>query len=237
MRFIVVLLLWTVSLVGHAEPDKKNVVLGVVVFPPLTIIDPVSGQCTGPGISITEKIMREANLPLESFCVPAARLYKMVSEGIIDLTINVKSTQALQGHMHFLDTPFSMLKLVVLRNPGIERGFSIAGIRGFDYHGKRQTLNQSGYTFVDVPSAVDAINLFLHQRTGFLITYLGPYQSFIASSQHPIPDKVESISVDEIPTYYGVYVKSSRRTEIETAINDYINRYEVKKFVSAVMLP
>ena len=198
-----------------SEPLSKDntIVLGVVEFPPLVIKNNEGFGCHGDAVTISRTILELVGYKVIVECPPPARLFKRIRQGKVDITLNVKSTKALEDHVTFVEKPFSYLSLVLLTNTHLEGSKAVAAIRGYDYVGLRQELADSDYTFFDMPNSTDAIQLFQFARTTHLLTYEAPYLYHIERE----PDNVSSLTVSmrrDIPTFFAVSNKSKRKAEL-----------------------
>ncbi len=213
---IAVLLCMFTSLSYSQEKEftKDNtVVLGVVEFPPLIIKDNEGVSCHGEAVTISRAILELAGYKVEIECPPPARLFERVRKGEIDITVNVKGTKALDNNVTFVEKPFSYLSLVLMTNSGLSGEKTVAAIRGYDYVGLRQELEQQGYTFFDMPNSTDAIQLFQFGRTTHLATYEAPYRYHIER----VPDNISELAVSmrrNIPTFFAISNMSDRKVEL-----------------------
>lgn len=228
------ILLFSISAEAHRQ---KTISIGLVVFPPLILQESDNGECSGPAVDISHTVFTRAGFNVEIYCAPAARLYALIKEGKIDVTINVNSTSAIKQHVEFYHIPFATLKVALLTNLAVNDINTVSAIRGFDYHGVRQRLNEKNITFVDLPNGNDAIHVFLRSRTGGLLTYMRPYRYLIARSSFPIPDNIHVEEMLEIETFYGVNKKSLWHDEILTALNNYTEANNVIRFSGVETLP
>ncbi|MFT7259728.1 MAG: polar amino acid transport system substrate-binding protein [Glaciecola sp.] len=182
---------------------------GVTVFKPYSSIDESTGQCVGSAFEITKKLLEPYNIKINFSCAAPARVYRSLSTGTVDLSLNIKSTLALQNKVTFTTIPFEVLILNFYTNPDIRLvGNKIASIRGYDYSGFRKTLIQKGFEFVDVANAEDAIRIFANKRTKYLLSYEGPLNAYVENEK----DKAELLTLNSaqselltaIPTYYAI---------------------------------
>lgn len=167
----------------QAEPQSKTLHLGVYNFPPDFFATPDNKQCGGPAFDQLKRLLQELGYHLKAVCIPPARLYKELADGKVDMIVNIKSTKALPEHLRVIEPPFSLLELTLYQHKSRSQApndLSIAAIRAFDYHGKRAELMRQQFEFVDMPDATAAIDLFLHERTRYLLTYDGPFQARLA---------------------------------------------------------
>ena len=229
--FIILISFWTTGIEAQTLPllkDEQTIVFGAVVFPPTTYIDKESGECIGRGISLTKQIFENANITIKVICAPAARIYKLLELGAVDLTINVKSTEALQNIVQFIDHPVGQLNIGIYKHADMASAKSVAAIRGFDYHGVRALLEDRAHTFFDVPSATDAITLFLRRRTSHLVSYVGPFNAFIASSDFEMPLSLSIEYIGKANTYYAVSTASDNVAIVTDILEAYVDSVDGK---------
>lgn len=226
---MIFILIWGAkSYAGEASAGKK-IVLGVVQFPPLIVVNPDNFDCIGPAIDASRELLASLGYAVKVQCIPAARLYTLIERGLVDLTINVRSTGALINNVEFIDKPFSYLTLGLVQNLALNDDKSVAAIRGFDYLGIRNELISKGYTFFDLPSSNDAINLFVHGRTSNLLTYLGPYDYYL--DKQPLSFlQTKTIRRRQVPAYFAVSRASKHRTSLVKVINGYALEHGVDTF-------
>jgi len=190
-----------------AEVITINV--GVTVFKPYSSIDESTGQCVGSGFDITKKLLKPYNIEVNASCSAPARVYRSLSSGTVDLSLNIKSTLALQDKVTFTTIPFDALVLNFYSNPDVSSmNNKIAAIRGYDYNGFKDTLIQKGFEFVDVANAEDAIRLFANKRTKYLLSYEGPFNGYIDNEKGETElltlNNAQSELLVSIPTYYAI---------------------------------
>jgi len=197
---------------------KKSITLGVVEFPPLVIKEPDSSRCHGVAIDATVAILTKMNYHVLVECMPPARLFERVKTGKVDLTINVRGTSALDQNATFIDAPFVYLSIVLLHNGQLADDKSISAIRGYDYLGIRQALQQEGFEFFDMPTSSGAIHLFDVGRTSYLISYKQPYQFYTEA----LGSRLVEVSISDkltIPSYFAVSNHSRYKDELVDSLN------------------
>jgi polar amino acid transport system substrate-binding protein len=91
------------------EPLTIN--FGAAIFKPYSSIDERTGKCTGISFDITKKLLQTYPFEIETSCAAPARIFRSLSSGKIDLSINIKSTLALQDKVTFTAIPFDALML------------------------------------------------------------------------------------------------------------------------------
>lgn len=217
---------------------KQLIRMGVHNFPPEFFMQQHNGEaarCGGPGVEQTANILATAQLTLEAVCVTPARMYLLLQNGEIDLSINIKSTKALQQtkpqQAHRFATPAYMDLQLMLYSHGHSSNTpgndSVAAIRGFDYLGQRQLLSARGFNFMDVSDATSAIELFLHFRTAHLISYSAPFDSYLAEKAHTVtppavnPATWQSSKLATVPAFYVISAKSPQRDLLLQTIENY----------------
>jgi polar amino acid transport system substrate-binding protein len=198
----------------YAE-EAITINVGVTVFKPYSSIDESTGQCVGSGFDMTKKLLEPYNIQINSSCSAPARVYRSLSSGTVDLSLNIKSTLALQGIVTFTTIPFDALILKFYTNSDISNvDNKIASIRGYDYNGFRKTLIQKGFEFVDVANAEDAIRIFANKRTKYLLSYEGPMNAYVENENENENEKgkaelltlknTQSELLIAVPTYYAI---------------------------------
>ena len=144
---------------------EQKVTMGLVVFPPYSILEEQTNKCVGRFIEITKKILTDYSIQLGAVCAPPARLFRLLEKAEIDFTINIKSTVALPKNVDFVEPPFSTLQLDLYSHKQNKLDNSVAAIRGYSYHGFRAKLVDQHYKFFDLPNSISAIQLFLKKRS------------------------------------------------------------------------
>ncbi len=216
---------------------EKKITIGLVIFTSLTLQESDNGDCSGPAVRISSTLFTQAGFDADIYCAPAARLYTLIKEGKVDVTINVNSTSAIKQHVDFHHIPFAKLKVALLTNLSLAELNTVSAIRGFDYHGVRNKLLEQDFTFVDLPDGNDAVRVFLRGRTGGLLTYMRPYRYLIARSTLPIPENIHIEEMLEIETYYGVSKSSRWHDDILSALNTYTEKNNISRFSGVETLP
>lgn len=227
MKKVVVffLLLFSVS-----ASCRESVTFGAIIFPPNTLLDKETNVCVGEGIDKTRLILSQYDIDMEVICASAIRIYKLIEQGKIDLTINVKSTRALSKSVGFTDTPYQLLKLNLYRHTADPKGKTIAAIRGFDYHGNRQRLEHEGYRFVDLPNSLSAIELFVRGRSSHLISYKGPVDYYTKELSLPLNEDVVEQRILEVPAYYAITSDSAVSDLLSEIFRQVAARQELSYF-------
>ena len=207
-----------------------KVTLGILVFPPHSRLDELTNKCVGRFITITEKILAEYAIDVDVICAPPIRIYRLLENADVDITINIKSTKALPKDIVFVETPFSTLTLDLYSHKNAQSINSIAAIRGFSYHGFRTKLTEQGYEFFDLPTSISAIQLFLKKRTNHLISYRSPVDYYIQEKNLKIEDGVAVLPLITVPTYYGISGQSRHREKLKAAFDDYASKHQLSFF-------
>jgi polar amino acid transport system substrate-binding protein len=223
-------LMFLLLLLSTSISAKVNVTLGILVFPPHSRLDEVTNECVGRFISITEKILAEYAINLDVVCAPPIRIYRLLEHADVDFVINIKSTKALPKDIVFVDTPFNTLSLSLYTRKNSQSEKSIAAIRGFGYHGFRTKLTAQGYEFIDLPTSISAIRLFLKKRTNHLISYRSPVDYYVQEKKLNIKEGVSVLPLIEVPTYYGISAQSPHLEKLHAAFDDYASKHQLTFF-------
>lgn len=209
---------------------RESVTLGILSFPPYARIDELTNQCVGIFITNTKAILAAYDIDLDVVCAPPIRIYRMLKNAEVDFTINVKSTKALPQDIVFVDIPYSTLHLDFYAHNDIQMQKSVAAIRGFSYHGFRTRLVSEGYDFIDLPTSISAIQLFLKKRSSHLITYRAPAEYYIREKNVDISDKVTIVPLVNVPTYYAISGQSPHLEKLKSTFNDYASKRQLSYF-------
>lgn len=216
------------------KPDviKQRVVLGVVEFPPLVMKDTTTLKCHGDIIDAISALLTKLNYEVRVECAPPARLFERVRTGVVDLTINVKGTRALDDNVIFLDKPVVFLSTLLVSNKKRLNEKSVAAVRGYDFLGMRKELQEEGYTFFDMANASETIQLFEMHRTAHLLTYEAPYMFYVANNGSTVSELLVS-QRRNIPSFLAVSKTSDQKdsliTNLEQAMMD-ISSYSILDF-------
>ena len=242
------LLLWGLVMCGqlwsppvHAEPVVQKVVLkmGVHNFPPDIVVN-ADGSCGGPGLALSQQIFAAAGMMVEPVCITPARMYLLLDSGDIDFSINIKSTLKLSRQHLPVAPPYSELQLVLYshnHSSNAPRDDSVAAIRAFDYQGQRQQLLQRGYVFVDLPDSVSASQFFLHQRSQHLITYDGPFRSFLNTEQPELLKELQRKPIASIDTFYILSAQSKHQAAMQQAITQFDQKHRCTYLANCLTRP
>lgn len=216
--------------------SKTPIQIGLTGFKPYSELDPTTGECDGIAVDITKKILEPYGFEVTASCASAARVFRSISRGFIDISINIKSTSALSDSVTFTQVPFDdlILNLYISANSDSKEK-TIAAIRGYDYNGYREKLTKMGFEFIDVPNDEDAIRMFASKRTNYLLSYGGPFDDYLsnidskAGSFAPGSFNIEKLS--SIPSHYAISKTSPHYTELLRAFAD-IERGRVNYYYS-----
>ncbi|MFC3094377.1 hypothetical protein DRW07_14185 [Alteromonas sediminis] len=216
---------------------KPEITIGVVVFPPFTLAHTDKPGCYGPFINQAVDVFLSSGMALSVVCAPAARIYRLLQSGEIDMTINVHSTAGIVGHVKFFNRPFSFLELSLVSYADATEK-SVAAIRAFDYGGYRGKLSAQGYKFINVPTALDAINVFLRRRSESLITYKGPFDYMMATKAEPEGEPIVMERIAKVPVYFAVANNSPNADAVNAWLASYSLKLPVNKtFMAEPYMP
>lgn len=216
---------------NFAVNGRESATLGAILFPPNATVDKVTNECVGQSIELTRTILAFDEIDLEVVCASAIRIYKMLEVGEVDFTINIKSTRALADNVIFSDIPYQMLTLNLYSYNNAQNVKTVAAIRGFDYHGNRQKMTRNGYEFFDLPNSISAIQVFVKQRSGHLISYAGPVNYYQQAQTSWPKEGVEISSILEVDTFYAVAKSSAKSSRLLKTFNNFAAQKKLRYFL------
>jgi polar amino acid transport system substrate-binding protein len=204
-----------------AQIINNKITVGLSVLPPFSEMLS-DNQCGGTYVDAVKQLIYESSpFDVSVVCAPPIRIYRMIEAGNVDLTINVKTTKRLIQHVTFHPMLFSNLSLVLYTHENRPEK-SIAAIRGFDYHGFRQKFTEEDYQFVDVPNGMDAVEIFLRERSASLLLYEGTFEWYLSKNNEVLIKNIIKSDLQLVPTYFAV----SNRSEHKRAIEQWLNRVD-----------
>lgn len=214
-----------------ADDAVEFITLGLVDFPPSSYFDESKQECLGYSVTTTRQLFAHYDIEVKAICAPAARVFRMMRNVDIDLTINVSTTKLLQDTVDFFETPFSELQIIFLSHN--TKGFEgmVSGIRGFDYQRNRDILEKRGYFFQDNPGSIAAIKVFVKGRTRHLITYRRPFEHYLERNDIEMPEDFDLQVLGTVPSYYSISKQSSKRDRILEVLNHYVKKTQIKRFL------
>lgn len=203
--------------------SKESIVVGLIVFPPLVQQD-FEGRCFGSTVERIYEIFLDSPFSVDLYCATPARVYRDLSNGKLDLTVNVKSTESLVDMVYFSKSPVNMLEVILYsnKNSGIS---SVSAIRQFSYHGIRDKLLLEGYSIYDQPNSKEAITLFLRGGTNALISYRLPFEFYLnellkSGAYTRDGSTLEVKSLLKVPTYFVVNKTSQHSQSLLAILNN-----------------
>jgi polar amino acid transport system substrate-binding protein len=208
----------------------KKVTLGVVLFPPYVMLDEVTSECVGNVINITKKILDEYAHDLDVICARPSRVYKLMHEGVIDFTINIIKSNSLPDHTSFIDTPFRKIELKLYSHKATNLNKEVAAIKGFNYQGQRAKLSEQGYKFIDMPTSISAIQVFLKKQSDYLISYSSSVDYYIKEKKLNIADNISTQYILETTSHYAISGTSPFNKSLQKIFNDYAHKHQVTYF-------
>jgi polar amino acid transport system substrate-binding protein len=230
LKIFIFIFIFIFLLLSTPTSAKDNVTLGILIFPPHSRLNELTNECEGRFVTITKKILAEYSINVDVVCAPPIRIYRLLKNADVDFTINIKSTQALPRDVVFVETPFNTLSLDLYRHKNASAIKSIAAIRGFSYQGFRTKLMGQKYEFVDLPNSISAIQLFLKNRTNYLISYRSPVEYYIEEKKLNIKDDVSVLPLIEVSTHYAISGQSVQLKKLKAALEDYASKHQIRFF-------
>lgn len=226
---VLLLLMLSLKFPAHAGTEIR---LGVHNFPPyFVVVD--NEHCGGEAVEFSRNLLQNSDIKLTTVCATPARLYKMLQNGEVDLTINIKQTKALPDNVSFVATPYAQLSLVLLTHGAAvarENHPTIAAIRGFDYHGQRQVLGDKGYSFIDLPDSISAVEMFIKGRSSALLTYEAPFNYYLQQHNLAFEKHYQCQLLEHIDAYYVVSGQSAHKAYIQQQLSQYAAEKQLSYF-------
>jgi hypothetical protein len=210
---------------------KEAVTMGVILFPPDVTLDEKTKECVGRNITITRALLAKYDFSLNVVCASPLRIYRMIEDGEIDFTINIKSPVALADYVVFTDIPFRQIRLNLYTHINGKEGETISAVRGFDYQGYRQKFENEGYEFIDLSSTISAIQVFIKHRSHYMLSYQSPVDNYLINNDLNIKDTVSSKSLMVIDTYYAISNQSAHLEALLRAFNHFKAEHKLKYFL------
>jgi polar amino acid transport system substrate-binding protein len=233
LRFSVfpTLLLTTCLLLSISSKGKQTITFGTGIFPPGNVIDPETGRCSGRLIDTVNKIFTESDFRLKFICTTPGRIYRMIENGEIDLTVNVTATAQLNGMITYVKPPYRDLNISLFKHQDIKQSKIISAVRGYQYNGQRKRLQEQGFEFYDLPDSASALRFFMKKRSTYILSYRAPIiymlnQNPTSDEHHLVEEKVSSL-----PTYFAISNKSKMFDKIKKVLKNYITKHDRKYFL------
>ncbi|MBE0362051.1 hypothetical protein PULV_a3735 [Pseudoalteromonas ulvae UL12] len=203
---------------------QTQLTFGLYPFPP-DITQNQHGECEGPAVAQLKKLFLFSEQPLKILCVTPARLYKLFANGKVDMLLNIASTKALQGQSVIVKPQFHYINLAFATNKAMAEQKTVSAIRGYNYEGQREVLEQRGYEFVELKNGVDALELFALGRVAHHIGYIQHKEMLnFHDTKHLKLDQIEFNSLELIPTYIHISKKSPHLETINAYLTQLISQ-------------
>lgn len=215
----------------QAFAEQKTVTFGAALFPPSAYIDKSTGKCVGENIDVTSKILAHYNIKLEIVCALPIRMYRLVENAEVDFTVNVKLTRALRPHVEFVEPPLKQLVINLYRYDTKSEFKTISAIRGFDYQGSRKEFVDQNYQFIDLPTAVSALQLFLKRRSDALISYQSNVLHLQRQNSMMLPKDVTITPLRKVDAHYAIAKGSANFDLLWHVLTDYAEQHNLAYFV------
>ncbi len=215
---------------AKAVQASEVVHMGAVIFPPSSEIDKKTNQCVGSSIDVTKHILKQYDIELEVTCASAIRIYKLVENGDIDLTINVKSTSALTDNVIFMQPAYGLLKIGLYERITEKPQKVISVIRGFGYAGFRDIYASNGFEFIDLPNSISVLRVFERHRSDYMLAYERPVKHFVEQGLVTLGDDVKVTPLFETNNYFAIAKKSPKKELLIKVLEDYAKKNNGRMF-------
>lgn len=210
----------------HSINNKHTINAGLIIFPPF-IQQEENGNCYGFAIDDLKKIFPSDQYELNIYCASPSRIYRDFNEGVIDLTINVKTTSSLVSNVLYSKRPYRLLEIILYARE-VAKPYNIASIRSFSYSGVRQKLESEGHTFVELSNTKDAIAVFLRGGTDAILSYKRPFEHYVEAGNKSRGFKQLKVSfkqelMNTTPTYFAINRRNGLAEELANKIDIYFD--------------
>jgi hypothetical protein len=212
---------------------ENKITLGVVLFPPDSVLDISTKECVGDFIEITRQVLLEYSINIDTVCAPPIRIYRFLKNGDVDFTINIKSTKAMPKNMVFTEIPFHTLNLNLYAHQSAKEQKNVAVIRGFGYHGYRDKLVGEGFKVIELPTSVASLEVFLKKRSSHLLAYQSPVNYYLHMNKVDLGEYITVTPLLDIPTYYAISGSSPHLEKLLGAFNHYATKHRLENFQQA----
>jgi polar amino acid transport system substrate-binding protein len=226
-----VVILVPLILIVNAAESPRTLTFGTGTFPPNSYIDPKTGECIGHSIDAVKNILANYNFKVNVVCASAKRIYRMIENGDIDLTLNTANPKLLKDVVTVVSPPYRYLKITLYHNPDIEENNLVSAVRGFNYNGHRAELVENGFLFSDLLNTNASLRFFLKGRTSHLLSYREPIEHALKEKNIQFNESVIEDDIGAIPTHFAITNNSPIYSEIDQALKDYIKANGIEYFM------
>lgn len=210
-----------------SNQDRKfDLRVGLIEFPPLSTVSENS-ECTGIGTETLHKIFAKTNYNLIIYCSSPSRVYRDFNTGSIDLTINVKTTDALTKNALYSDFPFATLTVSLYEKSNIKQNINkISSVRFYSYNNMRAELEEKGYHFIDSNNTKESIAVFIRENDYKLVSYAGPFEYYLEQIAEmrevtELKNTIKERVLVEADSYFTINKTNINAIEIKKIIDDY----------------
>ena len=209
------------------SPNSTKLTIGLIVFPPY-ILQADNNECYGDAVDKLTAIFEPYNYDITFYCSSPSRIYRDFNSGYIDISINVKSTSAIEGNALYSEQPYEILRVSVFKKNTTKTSNvkSLSSIRKYNYHGMRNKLDKEGYRFIDSNNTREAIAVFMREQEIGLISYADPFYYYLekVNNMRNLGNLKENIServLIEAPTFYII----NKQREDAATLKQIIDRF------------
>ncbi len=225
------LLLITSLLMSVSSNSKQNITFGMGVFPPAYVVDLETGRCSGSLTDTLNKIFTGSGFSLTLICASPSRVYRMIENGEIDLTINITATDQLEGLVTFVTPPYQDLSISLFTHKNSQSSKVISAVRGYQYNGQRKRLQNLGFEFYDLPDTASSLRFFMKKRSTYLLSYQVPIIYMLNQKHNNVKHEIVEEKISSLPTYFAITNTSKMFEQIKNILDDYVTKHEKKHFL------
>jgi polar amino acid transport system substrate-binding protein len=70
--------------------SSTEIKIGLTGFKPYSDYNQETGECVGVAIDFTQELLQPYGLEVSATCASPARIYRSISRGLVDISLNIK---------------------------------------------------------------------------------------------------------------------------------------------------
>ncbi len=208
------------------QPKNLQLRVGLIEFPPLST-GQGSRSCKGAATETLHRIFALTRYKLTIYCSSPSRVYRDFNAGSIDLTINVKTTEALSKNALYSEHPFTTLTVSLYdKTTRTIDTNKISSVRFYSYHNMRSELEEKGYKFFDLNNTQESIAVFIRENDYKLVSYSGPFWYYLEKISQmrdfaELQTTIDEVILAQADSYFTINKSYKNAKEIKKIIDDF----------------
>lgn len=164
--------------VEYPTRAKIQITVGLIIFPPF-IQQEADEECYGSAVDSLNDIFSDSKYALVFHCASPARIYRDFSNGLVDITLNVKNPMVFSENVIYSQKPYQTLEIFLYTRHDYKNK-TVASINSYSYGGAKEILESQQYKFIELSNTDKAITVFLRGGTDSLLSYKQPFDHYLA---------------------------------------------------------